>query len=146
MKVDSIWHDRLDKIKVTQMTGKNIDWCTKIKDNIFFFFNNIEIAKYWIDLSQPKLICQIHDSDHGIMITSYKANQNKLWNSILNQLNIEEWNWKKIKNLTWVNLLNSWFELGNQDNLLESKQKNNPSQLRLTFQACYQGYKTLITQ
>ena len=39
---------------------------------------------------------QIHDLDHETMITPYKKNQNKLWNSIPNQLNVKEWDWKKL--------------------------------------------------
>jgi len=49
-------------------------------------------------LDRLELICQIYDSDHGIMITLYKDNQNKLWKLIFNQPNIEGQNWKKLLN------------------------------------------------
>ena len=53
---------------------------------IFFLNNKIT---YWIDLVQPGLTCQIHDSGYETMITLQKANQNKLLNLIPNQPNIE---------------------------------------------------------
>jgi hypothetical protein len=46
-------------------------------------------------LGQPRLTCQIYNSSHETMITPYKANRNKLWNSIFNQLNVERWNLKE---------------------------------------------------
>jgi hypothetical protein len=52
-------------------------------------FLNIKITTYYIDLGQPELTCQIHDSSYEIMITLQKVNQNKLLSLILNQPNIE---------------------------------------------------------
>jgi hypothetical protein len=55
---------------------------------------------------------QIHDFSFETVITSYKTNWKKLWSLISNQLNVEEWNWKKNQlkkeeeNLTLVNLSN----------------------------------------
>jgi len=76
-EVDLIWLDRFDGSK-----GNPDD---KLKYNLthknsrqYFFYKNIETTTYWIDLGQPELTCQIHNSDHETMITSYKANQNKL--------------------------------------------------------------------
>jgi hypothetical protein len=42
-------------------------------------------------LNWPETTCQIHDSGYEIMITSLKANQNKLWNLILNQNKHYSW-------------------------------------------------------
>jgi hypothetical protein len=42
------------------------------------------------------LTLQIHDPDYETMITPYKENKNKLWNLILHQLNVKEWDWKKL--------------------------------------------------
>jgi hypothetical protein len=80
-------------LKTTQTTSENIVWFTKIQDNIFF--NNIKTTIYQIDPDQPGLIYQICNPDHETMIALYKAKQNKLWSSILNQPNVEEQNWKK---------------------------------------------------
>ena len=40
-------------------------------------------------------LCQTHDLSHKTRINHCKANQNKLWSSILNQSKIDGWNWKK---------------------------------------------------
>jgi hypothetical protein len=38
---------------------------------------------------------QTRDSSNETEIILYKANQNKSWNLIPNQPNVEWWNWKK---------------------------------------------------
>jgi hypothetical protein len=57
---------------------------TKIQDDIFLK-KIFETIIYKIDPSQPKLTFQILDLDHETIITSNKANQNKLCSSILNK-------------------------------------------------------------
>jgi len=73
------------------MMNKKLVWLKKFK-MIFFF--NIKMITYWID---SDLTIRIRNLDHEILITSYKVNQNKLWNLILNQTNIEKWLKKSIK-------------------------------------------------
>jgi hypothetical protein len=36
------------------------------------------MTTYFINSGQPRLTCQIYNLDHEIIVTSYKANQNKL--------------------------------------------------------------------
>jgi hypothetical protein len=68
---------------------------TRKNSRKYQFFWNIKMTTYWIDRCQLELTCQVRDLDHEIIIASYKINQNKLWSSILNQFNVEKWNWKK---------------------------------------------------
>ena len=57
---------------------------------------------FWIDPSQLELTFQIHDLGYETLITSYKANKNKLWSSIPNKSIVEWWNYEtfNIKNDT----------------------------------------------
>ena len=50
------------------------------------------LKKHW---SQLGLIFMIYDLDHEIGMTPLKANPKKQRRKILNQINIERWNWKK---------------------------------------------------
>jgi hypothetical protein len=86
-----IWYNPNDftGIKIIYTTCKNIIW---LKKNLKWYFFNIKITIYWIDLGQFKLTYQIYDLNFKTMITSYKANQNKLWSLILNQFNVKGWN------------------------------------------------------
>lgn len=59
----------LTGLKTTWMIVKNLVW---LKKNLrwYYFFKNIDMEIYWIDLSQLELICQIRDPNHETRITS----------------------------------------------------------------------------
>jgi hypothetical protein len=63
-------------------------------------------------LKRPESIHQTYNLSNEIRITSYKANRNKWRSLIVNQLNVEWWNWKKKNQLekgkkTQVHRINS---------------------------------------
>ena len=48
--------------------------------------------KYQLKKKKLKLTRQTHDTVYESELTMYKANHNKLWNTISNKLNVEVWN------------------------------------------------------
>jgi hypothetical protein len=53
------------------------------------------LNKKWFESTQ--LTRKIHDSGYETVITSYKVNQNKPWNSIPSKLSNKWWNKKNLK-------------------------------------------------
>jgi len=91
---------------------------------------NSQSIKYWriklkkkIKKDQKKTWINL-DSGHDTGITLKKENKNKLWNLILNQPNIEGWNWKKKLKSTRVSLENSQIGSWDQDNLVMKLKKS----------------------
>jgi hypothetical protein len=79
---------------------------------------------YWINLGRPGLTANTHtkSGDHDNPI---ETDQNKLWNSISNEPNVEGWNCKKI--------------------IKKRTKKNNLSQSGLTCQTHDLGYEIKMT-
>ena len=74
MGLDLMWPDQLSGSKNNSNDQQKHNSIKKIQNNILFF-SNIEGTIYWINLDQPKLICQVCDhSSNETMVNSYKEN------------------------------------------------------------------------